>query len=78
MHAIIGLTRNDAAELGQYGIRVNVVSPYGLPTDLTVGNFKKEGDPSAFSKEVDEPAVADFCSRVANLEGTVLSAQDVA
>lgn len=77
-HAVIGLTRNGAAELGKYGIRVNAVSPYGLPTDLTVGYFKKEGDPSVFSKEVAKAAVADFCTRVANLEGTVLTAEDVA
>lgn len=39
-HAIIGLTKNGAAELGKYGIRVNAVSPFGLPTALSLHHFK--------------------------------------
>lgn len=31
-HAIVGLTRNTAIDLGRYGIRVNCVSPYAVPT----------------------------------------------
>ncbi|CAI9761570.1 unnamed protein product [Fraxinus pennsylvanica] len=31
-HALLGLTRNTAIELGQYGIRVNSVSPYAFPS----------------------------------------------
>ncbi|XP_022887835.1 secoisolariciresinol dehydrogenase-like [Olea europaea var. sylvestris] len=31
-HALLGLTRNTAVELGQHGIRVNCVSPYAFPS----------------------------------------------
>lgn len=33
-HAIVGLTKNLAVELGQFGIRVNCLSPYALATPI--------------------------------------------
>lgn len=30
MHAIVGLTKNTACELGRYEIRVNSISPFGF------------------------------------------------
>jgi NAD(P)-dependent dehydrogenase (short-subunit alcohol dehydrogenase family) len=33
-HAVIGLTRSTAAELGRFGIRVNAVAPSGIPTPM--------------------------------------------
>lgn len=33
-HAIVGLTKNTALDLGRYGIRVNCVSPYAVPTQM--------------------------------------------
>ncbi|XVE61428.1 hypothetical protein DITRI_Ditri06bG0039200 [Diplodiscus trichospermus] len=33
-HAVLGLIRNAAVELGQFGIRVNCLSPYALATSL--------------------------------------------
>ncbi|EHA8591616.1 momilactone A synthase [Cocos nucifera] len=32
--AVVGLTRSAAVELGQFGVRVNCVSPYGVATPL--------------------------------------------
>lgn len=36
--AVVGLAKNLAVELGQYGVRVNCISPHGIPTPmLTTG-----------------------------------------
>ncbi|CAI0402253.1 unnamed protein product [Linum tenue] len=35
-HATVGLMKNLTVELGQYGIRVNALSPYGIPTPLSM------------------------------------------
>ncbi|XP_057999652.1 short chain aldehyde dehydrogenase 1 [Hevea brasiliensis] len=34
-HAVVGLAKNLCVELGQYGIRVNSISPYALATPMT-------------------------------------------
>jgi NAD(P)-dependent dehydrogenase (short-subunit alcohol dehydrogenase family) len=33
-HALVGLTKNAACELGRHGIRVNCVSPFGVATPM--------------------------------------------
>ena len=43
-HAVIGLTRSTAAELGRFGIRVNAVAPSGIPTPMAAAF--KYGDAS--------------------------------
>ncbi|MQI27705.1 SDR family oxidoreductase, partial [Escherichia coli] len=43
-HAVVGLTRNTAVELGAFGIRVNCVSPYVVDTPMTRDYFKKLDD----------------------------------
>ncbi|KAI7750716.1 hypothetical protein M8C21_013018 [Ambrosia artemisiifolia] len=35
-HAIVGLTKNAACELGKHGIRVNCISPFGVATPMLV------------------------------------------
>jgi len=75
-HAVIGLTKNAAAELGKYGIRVNAVSPDAVATALTV-RFFKPGDASAISAE-DKAAVDAFFNTSANLKGVTLKEEDVA
>ncbi|KAK9051661.1 hypothetical protein SSX86_028289 [Deinandra increscens subsp. villosa] len=63
-HAIVGLTKNTAAELGQYGIRVNCLSPYFIPSPLT---DKMINDyPEKYSKVY------------SNLKGVALHEDDVA
>ncbi|KAK6163616.1 hypothetical protein DH2020_000480 [Rehmannia glutinosa] len=64
-HAVLGLTRNTAVELGHYGIRVNCVSPYAFPSSMSRGFL---------SREEDDP-MDDIES---NLEGVHLKAEDVA
>ncbi|KAK1311157.1 Momilactone A synthase [Acorus calamus] len=68
-HAVVGLTKDAAAELGRYGIRVNCVSPFGVATPLA----------SAFvgigAEEIEE-----LMSAHANLQGVggPLKAADIA
>ncbi|KAJ9695025.1 hypothetical protein PVL29_010497 [Vitis rotundifolia] len=66
-HAVLGLTRNAAIELGQFGIRVNCLSPYALATPLAT-NFLN------LTAEELETAM----NATANLKGVTLKAQDVA
>ncbi|XP_057499600.1 (+)-borneol dehydrogenase 2 [Actinidia eriantha] len=72
-HAVLGLTKNVAAEMGKYGIRVNCVSPYAVATSLAVAHLHEE--------ERTEDALVgfrDFVGRNANLQGVELTAADVA
>ncbi|XP_016464801.1 short chain aldehyde dehydrogenase 1 [Nicotiana tabacum] len=66
-HAVVGLTKNLCAELGQFGIRVNCVSPCAVATPLLV---KAMGA----GKSVVDGII---CSS-ANLKGVVPTAEDVA
>ncbi|KAL6199544.1 hypothetical protein ACLB2K_029328 [Fragaria x ananassa] len=63
-NGVVGLTKNTAVELGQYGIRVNCVSPCMVATPLTKDFFKLE-----------DGSVREVYS---NLKGAVLTAEDVA
>ncbi|KAF4402860.1 hypothetical protein G4B88_010312 [Cannabis sativa] len=42
-HAVVGLTKNAAVELGHFGIRVNCLSPYGVATPMAKATLKREG-----------------------------------
>ncbi|XVE75902.1 hypothetical protein DITRI_Ditri12bG0129000 [Diplodiscus trichospermus] len=67
-HALVGLAKNLCLELGQYGIRVNCVSPHGVATPLLRKPF------GMMEKEKLEEVV----SKGATLKGTVLEPEDVA
>ncbi|KAF3330847.1 zerumbone synthase-like protein [Carex littledalei] len=72
-HAVVGLTKSVAAELGKHGIRVNCVSPYAIPTGLSMAHLPES--------ERTEDAVKDFLAFVgshANLKGINLGVGDVA
>ncbi|GLJ33460.1 hypothetical protein SUGI_0673130 [Cryptomeria japonica] len=71
-HAVIGLTKNGAVELGKYGIRVNCISPSAIATDLVNQYFGK--NPSAEEKA---QRAASRYSR-ANLKEATLEAEDIA
>jgi len=67
-YAIWGLARNLAAELGEYGIRVNCVSPYAVLTGMN-------------SKGMSEEAVAQIevaVGEMGNLKGEILKPEGVA
>ncbi|XP_073154461.1 secoisolariciresinol dehydrogenase-like [Henckelia pumila] len=66
-HAVVGLTKNLAVELGEFGIRVNCLSPFAMATPLA----KK------FLLVEDEELERVVCGK-ANLKGTVLRVDDVA
>ncbi|MQM08098.1 hypothetical protein Taro_040963 [Colocasia esculenta] len=66
-HAVVGLTRNAAVELGQFGVRVNCVSPHALATPLASGAFK-----------MDDGDLEDAVARNAVLAGATLKPQDIA
>ncbi|CAI0438135.1 unnamed protein product, partial [Linum tenue] len=66
-HAVVGLMKNLTVELGGYGIRVNSVSPDGVPTPMAM---KAMG--------MDRKAVQELGSQRASLKGTMLDENDVA
>ncbi|KAM3748504.1 hypothetical protein ACB098_05G114200 [Castanea mollissima] len=63
-HAVHGLTKNTAVELGHFGIRVNCVSPYIVATPLAMKFFKMDDDEASHV--------------YSNLKGEVLKPKDVA
>ncbi|RWW53490.1 hypothetical protein BHE74_00040016 [Ensete ventricosum] len=64
-HAFLGLMKSAALELGRFGIRVNCVSPYALPTPLAMEFGMGEEELSANMEEH------------ATLKGVRLKAEDV-
>ncbi|KAF0910971.1 hypothetical protein E2562_005361 [Oryza meyeriana var. granulata] len=72
-HAVVGLTKSVAGELGKHGIRVNCVSPYAVPTGLSMPHLPQG--------ERKDDALKDFLAFVggeANLKGVDLLPKDVA
>lgn len=87
-HAVVGLTKNAACELGKYGIRVNCISPFGVATSMLI-NAWRSGDHDHDDGDVDSGESSDhdeenvekmevFVRGLANLKGTTLKAKDVA
>lgn len=66
-HAVLGLTKNLAVELGQFGIRVNCLSPYAMVTPLATKVVGLENE--EFEKAL---------GAVGNLKGATLRVDDVA
>ncbi|EXC01950.1 Momilactone A synthase [Morus notabilis] len=67
-HAVLGLARNAAVELGQFGIRVNCLSPFPLLTPMTSKYF------GSTNQEVLENTFKSW----GNLKHVTLKAEDVA
>lgn len=72
-HAVLGLTRNVAAELGKHGIRVNCVSPYAVPTNLSMAHLPEDQRTGDGLK-----GFLSFVGNHANLKGVDLFPEDVA
>ncbi|EEF32229.1 short chain alcohol dehydrogenase, putative [Ricinus communis] len=67
-HALVGLTKNLCVELGQHGIRVNCISPYGVATPMMTEGMGG----------IDKKMVEDIMGASANPKQAVLEANDVA
>ncbi|PWA69070.1 glucose/ribitol dehydrogenase [Artemisia annua] len=66
-YAVVGLTKNMAVELGQFGIRVNCLSPSGMFTPMVKHNLN-------FTQEDFEKTISSF----GILKGVTLKADNVA
>ncbi|KAG6535994.1 hypothetical protein ZIOFF_001031 [Zingiber officinale] len=66
-HAVLGLARSAAAELGKNGVRVNCVSPSVVATQMTVSLFQ--------ANEEELEALGEMISA---LKGVTLKAEDIA
>ncbi|CAA7046401.1 unnamed protein product [Microthlaspi erraticum] len=66
-HALLGLIKSAAGELGKHGIRVNGVAPFGIATPMVCDGFRMEAG-----------KIEQFFSSQANLKGIVLKARHVA
>ncbi|KAJ4705356.1 secoisolariciresinol dehydrogenase-like [Melia azedarach] len=67
-HAVVGIMKDLCIELGQYGIRVNCISPSWIATPMLLNGLKMD------KKTVEEQLI---CSS-ATLKGVVPTAEDVA
>ncbi|KAK6140393.1 hypothetical protein DH2020_025863 [Rehmannia glutinosa] len=72
-HAVLGLTRNVAAELGKHGIRVNCVSPFSVLTNMPLSQI-----PEDLRTEETKAKLSYLALSNSNLQGVELSAEDVA
>ncbi|XP_068340206.1 short-chain dehydrogenase reductase 2a-like [Pyrus communis] len=87
-HAIVGLTKNTACELGRYGIRVNCISPFGVATSMLVNAWRMSGDGDDEDEEEctdlgmpceqEVEKMEEFVRGLANLKGQTLRAKDIA
>ena len=66
-YGMVGMAKNLSVELGQYGIRVNWVSPFAVGTPLTRKGLGMEKN-----------NLEEVVSSCANLKGVVLETEDIA
>ncbi|XP_016193991.1 short-chain dehydrogenase reductase 2a-like [Arachis ipaensis] len=81
-HAILGLTKNTACELGRHGIRVNSISPFGVATSLLVNAWhtseEVEGNNVNLPSHEEVEKIEEFVRGLANLRGVTLRSSDIA
>ncbi|KAJ1697173.1 hypothetical protein LUZ63_005685 [Rhynchospora breviuscula] len=70
--AVVGLVKSTAAELNQYGIRVNCISPHAMPTPFGVNGLKK------LSGINDEKIATEMIHDLWDFKGAKCEASDVA
>ncbi|KAH1123128.1 hypothetical protein J1N35_006288 [Gossypium stocksii] len=67
-HAVVGLAKSLSGELGEYGIRVNCISPHGIATPMMFKTLMTS----------DKRKVEEMILRNGVLKGTILEAEDIA
>ncbi|KAK4377606.1 hypothetical protein RND71_003902 [Anisodus tanguticus] len=83
-HAIVGLTKNAACELGRYGIRVNCISPFGVATSMLINAWNhcdedEEGEMNfGVPSENEVEKIEEFVRSLGDLKGATLKAKDIA
>ncbi|XP_042509704.1 short-chain dehydrogenase reductase 2a-like [Macadamia integrifolia] len=85
-HAIVGLTKNTACELGRHGIRVNCISPFGVATSMLVNGWRNKVveeeencmDIRVLPCEEEVEKMEEFVRSLANLKGPNLRPKDIA
>lgn len=81
-HAIIGLTKNGACELGKYGIRVNSISPFGVATSMMINAWSEYDAENTDMLDADleyrKQKIEELVRSLANLKGRTLGANDIA
>ncbi|CAN6220023.1 unnamed protein product [Urochloa humidicola] len=75
-HALVGLTKNAACELGAHGIRVNCISPFGVATPMLLNAWAAEGDGGTCSSTISQ--MEEVVRGLATLKGPTLRAADIA
>lgn len=78
-HAILGLTKNVACELGRHGIRVNCISPFGVATSMLINAWRgSEEHDHGLPCEEEVEKMEERVRGLANLKGATLKAKDIA
>ncbi|KAG8079234.1 hypothetical protein GUJ93_ZPchr0007g3682 [Zizania palustris] len=77
-HALVGLTKNVACELGEHGIRVNCISPFGVATPMLVNAWRQGGDASSAPSQDEVEKMEEMVRGLATLKGPTLRAGDIA
>ncbi|EEE58891.1 hypothetical protein OsJ_10511 [Oryza sativa Japonica Group] len=90
-HAIVGLTKNAACELGAHGIRVNCISPFGVATPMLINAWRQGHDAStaddadadidldiAVPSDQEVEKMEEVVRGLATLKGATLRPRDIA
>ncbi|KAL6901924.1 hypothetical protein ACP4OV_004800 [Aristida adscensionis] len=85
-HAIVGLTKNAACELGAHGVRVNCVSPFGVATPMLINAWRQGHDAGDADTDIDINVPSDeevekmeeVVRGLATLKGATLRPRDIA
>ncbi|KAG2541447.1 sex determination protein tasselseed-2 [Panicum virgatum] len=83
-HAIVGLTKNAACELGAHGIRVNCVSPFGVATPMLINAWRQGHGDDDLDLDITVPSdeevekMEEVVRGLATLKGTTLRPRDIA